>query len=326
MRRIAAAVLLAAAPLAAQTATVPEVFAGVLAGSGSYFPFARTRGRIQTWYAGLWVPRGIKTIREVGWRQDRWTKTGATTHRVEIVLDNNKLSFAQLGAVFAKNLSAPVTFFSLKTVSLPALNPPLDPGRPAAWIKGDRPFVYTGPNLLVQVTIRTKTTYATVPGLGFDAYFMGRQPFHFSSHQSCGGALKGSDAGPYWVLDLTGAPPKSAVLFLVGVRPLPLDLGGLFGVGCHAVVEPVLAVGLQADATGAARLQIPYAPAPLGLAALAQVLHPARTSSGFATTNAAHAILSGQGVSTHLYNWSRDGSIADTGPFATNRGTVLLVR
>ncbi|GEM_PF-6021845 len=318
----------AASPLAGQSRvyTIPEAFHGSFAAGGSYFPFARTRGLIQTWYSGSQIPRGLKTMKEIGWRQDAWTKTGATTHRAEIKLENTKIGFTGLQATFAKNLVSPTTFFSMKTISLPALGAPVDPDKPAAWIKGDRPFTYTGPNLLVQVDVRTKTTYASVPGLGFNSFAMGRRPMHWISHRSCGGKLAGIDAGPYWQIDLSGVKPKSPAALLVGLRLLPVDLGSLFGRGCRAVVEPLLVIPTATDALGKARFLLPYAPAPAALVAHAQVLHRGATSTGWATTNAVHSILSWNGVSTYLYNWSRDGSIAESGPFPTNRGTVLLVK
>jgi len=45
-----------------------------------------------------------------------------------------------------------------------------------------------------------------------------------------------------------------------------------------------------------------------------------------ATTNAVHSVFGEKHLSDYLFNWSRDGTVAEWGPYPKSRGTILLYR
>jgi hypothetical protein len=47
---------------------------------------------------------------------------------------------------------------------------------------------------------------------------------------------------------------------------------------------------------------------------------------GWGTTNTTHSVLGGAGLATYVYNYTVDGPVAQYGPYATDRGAVLLFR
>ncbi len=334
-RFLFAAFACAAGALPAQTLTpvqktVPEVLTGVFAPGVNVLPLGRTRGLIQTWYAGSQVPKAAKVWREIGWRMDEKSfLKSAQTHKLEVVLGNTKADFKSLNTTFAANLGTSTVFFSLKTVSFPVFTGWTKPDQPSLYLKGDRPFVYTGPNLIVQVKIRTGSGFSTILKNYADALTMGSgDTFLASTRTSCGGTLKAEfdTTQKLWKLLVSGAKANSLFLVMIGQHLLPVDVGPVFGKGCSFAVDPVFILPLTTNASGAASFSAAVPSGTTGLALFAQGFHPAKSRTGFETTNLTHSLLSDAGLVNYLYNWSVDGPQAQYGPYPTNRGAVLLIR
>ncbi|MFQ5506969.1 MAG: hypothetical protein ACE5F1_19530, partial [Planctomycetota bacterium] len=331
---LAAVCLTARGEAQGHTRSLPEVYSGHYAPGVRALPFARTKGLVQYWYRGAELPPGI--IKELGWRADDFTRASSQKQRLEITMDNSKLSFASLSKTFDDNLSLQaLVFLRMKTLRLPAQNRPSDPDLPALWIKGDRPFVYRGPNLLIEVEILTELTPRST------AYFVDAMSMDYRStlssvsERSCGGRLvAGYDVSTSrFSLSLQGAGASSIAIFLLGTEnaklggsiPLPLDLGFLGLEGCVLGLDPLAVAGLPTDGLGRAVLGIPFSLPAQSLVVHSQVVHRTQ-SKGLATTNVTHSILGSRGLCNMLYNWSRFSPEAQYGPYATNRSSILLWR
>lgn len=327
------------APVQAQARprTIPKIFAGNYGPTANLAPLGRTKVFIQTWYRGDNLQLGLPVL-ELGWRVHNTISAAAQAHTMEIVLGSTPATFSTLSKTFAANLGpAPVTFLALTTVNLPAQAQPADPDQPAVWIKGNRPFVFQGPHLLVQVDVQSAAA-PTSTGYNCNSFTMASAStsFFLTAEKSCAGAsLQGSHANGQLTLSLTGAPPSTPVFFLIGLDnarlggsvPLPLDLGFLGMTGCVLALDPFLSFGASADATGAAAPVFPVALPPESLVLSFQALHlTAANPAGIGTTNRMSTILGGAGLCTYLYNWTVFGPTAESGPFAGNRGAVILLR
>ena len=333
--RLAILVLLFSATLSAQkqthTTTIPEFFTGVNGTGINWLPMGRTRTFIQTWYRGdsfklmkpLWF--------EMGWRiSPRVTSAPATAHKMEIILSNTSKGFSNLSKTFSQNLAAgskTTVFVKMKTINFPAITKvQTNPEVPAVWIKGDRPFLYSGPNLIVQVDVQTMSTYASINRYQADAYSMGSSAtgsIHRTVDKSCGGTLSASFVSPTLSLNLVGGANTGFAVFVIGIHRLPVDVGFLFGQNCTWVVDPILLFPTTLS-SGAASLSGPIGPQANTLLLYAQAFHT--IAGGIGTSNATHSLIGGKGLSTYLYNWTRDGLIAQSGPFSSNRGAIILVR
>ena len=324
-------------PLAAQPSpahTIPKVFSGTYAPGAHSLPLARSRGFTQFWYRGSDLPPPL-LVRAIGWRVDEDTTVQAMSLKLEIVLSNTAKTATNLSMTFADNLQKQVLFSKMRWWNLPVQNRPSNPDHPALWMTGDRPFIFTGPNFIVQVDHQTTTVPITT--LYFtDGYAMPVTPhFHMTSGKSCAGTdlIASFDTGAStYTLSLAGAPANvPAVLFLgtenrrLGTARLPLDLSAFGAPGCWLGLAPIISIPLKTDASGRLLLT---AKARLRNSTLYSQA-ATRTNSnvlGYATSNVAHSILGNQGLSTYLYNWSRFGPQAQYGPFLTNRGVVTLLR
>jgi hypothetical protein len=328
---------LSSLPAQSHTRTVPKVFTGWHAGSAHTATLARTRFFIQTWYRGdnLQSPSPIS---QIGWRVHSNTVAPAQLHTLEIVLTSTTATFSTLSKTFTSNLGNDATvFFTLKQVNLPAQNLPSDPDAPALWLLGDRPFVYRGPHFLVQVDVQSSTVPSSTPYLT-DGYEMTMpdQTKHSVTERSCAGGIGVDYASGRWNLDVAGARPNGAVLFLIGREnttaaggavSLPLDLSPLGMTGCILGVDPIILVPLAAGPTGRASLSIPVVAGPETIIVHAQALISTNlTPVGFGTTDVAHSLLGGIGLSNYVFNFSRFTPTAEYGPFPYNLGEIILLR
>lgn len=327
---------LLAAPLGAQTLTpsLPRCFAGWDAPEDNWLPLGRTRGFLQTWYHGSNL--AMSKIAEIGWRLDARAIAPATTHVLEITLANTKKAFSDLSTTFANNLgAAPVVFVKLRSMVFPALTGRQGPNTPSLWIKGDQPFVFTGPNLVVQVDIRSDHRFGYISNYKTDSYFF-EQPIHGTTGKGCARAsLAASVESGRWTVDMRDLPAQGVGIFLIGFDhlfatggvPLPLDLTAFGMKGCSLNIDTTLVRARVADGKGTARFQLPIPRLPIPLTVHAQGVELVTSNSaGLATTNAVHSVLSKEYLSTYLFNWQRDGPVAEFGPYSNNVGQVLLVR
>ena len=336
---LASALLIATVGAQNAAQTLPRVFSQQYAPLANQLPLGRTKAFVQYWYRGDNLLSG-QSVQSIGWRVDENTVIGSTPITIEVVLDNSPATFANLDRTFANNLSqAPVTFFSMKTVSLPAQAKPSNPDAPAAWLPGDVPFAFVGPNLIVQCDVQTSIVAAST-GYDVDAYAMSTAvtELHGQGGPSCAGSTLTASfdrSTATYALTLRRAPANSPVMLMFGTRntvlsstgdQLPLDLGSIGMPGCRLGVDPDLFLPAMADAGGSL-----VAPLVTGwtssMMLFAQVAHPTTGNPmGLATTNVATSVLGYQGLNTYLYNWTSFGPTAEFGPFDSNRGPVLLIR
>jgi len=324
------------APAGAQTSThpitVPKVFTGTYGTTTNAYPFARTYGYFQIWYRGDSL-KAPKPVLNLGWRAAPGITVQAQQLKLQIVLSSSTQGFSNLSKTFAANHGKDrAVFFKLKTLNLPAQSSPANPDVPAIWIKGDAPFLFKGPNLVVDVDIQ-QTTTATSTQYRSDAYTGGN--ILRSAEKSCGqSSLAGSYSGTKLTYTLSGAPPKVPLLFLLSTRnqtiggmiPLPLDLSPLGMKGCVLGVDPILALAGTTDSAGSALFSGNLDPAGDTAMLFAQAVHASPANpAGLATTNVVNALLGTAGLSTYLYCWTTVGPTATSGPYTTNRSPVLMV-
>ncbi len=336
----AALVGVSAVPAIAQSApherTIPKVAAGAFGGSTNALPFGRTQGFIQTWYRGdsLPIPHPITTI---GWRAARGSTAAGIAFDVEVLLTSTTTTFSTLSPTFANNLGTDAAVvFARRVLTLPNQSGAQDPNQPVMWMPLDRPFIFLGPHLIVQTDVQTSTPPAATPY--FNDAMLSSGPLvatFLTSSPGCGGLLSGTYATGNVSVTATGATPNAPVSFLLGadhtrfagVVPLPYRLDALGMTGCLLGVDPLVSLTVIADGGGAARLTFPYAIAGPSEIAYFQGVHAsAATPAGLATTNVLHAILGGSDLIGYVYNWTVFGPTAQYGPYASNRGSVMLIR
>jgi hypothetical protein len=333
----AAVAISAGAHAAAQAhaVTLPKVFSGAFAPGGNQLPLGRSRAFVQFWYRGddLAPPRAVQRL---GWRPDETLSTPVQPQTLEIVLSSTTRGFDSLDVRYASNLGTDATVFAaLRGYQLPPLSPPHDPDRPALWMPGDRPFLWSGPHLLVQVDVRT--TFLPFPtGYAADGYAtaLPGDDLHAFSEPSCGGAtLRASSDAVSYVLRVRGAPPNQPLTVLLGVEnrmlgplPLPLALDSLGMTGCVLALAPLAALSASSGADGTAVLTLRRPPGQQSVAVHAQAAHgTTRNPAGVAATDCTHSVLGALGLGNYVYSWDSFGPVAEYGPFQTSRGAVLLV-
>ncbi len=305
------------------TRTFPDIYTGSYAGSGNAFPMGRTKGFIQFWVRGDTFP-GMAPVLQVGWRV--YQTGSAHKEKIEIVMDSVTVGFATLSKTFASNLTASKTvFLALKDVNFPAITvKPTNPDVPAVWIPGDKPFVRLPTrDVIIQVDIQTETTPRSI-GYYADSIRSAQNSF-INSDPSCGGKMTGSYSGTTLGIAHRGAPPGATALFLIGLKLFAADLGALIGPGCNLHVNPLFVLALPTDASGNAALTANF---PIGatdtLALHAQAVH--LKNNALASSDVLHMSVGTAGLMTYLYNWTTFTSIAQYGPYTTNRGPVVLFR
>jgi len=334
---VAAIALALAASAGAQqpVETVPRAFSRSHAPGARVLPFGRTRCLVQYWHRGEGITHG--TVTELGWRADELTRCGSLDQRVQIRIGNVARGFGNLSRTFNENFDRGATaFLTAKTLHLPAQTKTNDPNVPAMWIKGDRPFVFTGPHLLVEVDVSTeakpRSTNYWADGLTMSKF----DTLQSKSGPSCGGSLTADyDYGHGSLrLSLAGGEPNRLALFLVGTdvvtfagHPLPLDLASLGMPGCWLGIAPLVILPTMMDAKARASLEFPIDLPEDSVAVHAQVVHERPTNAaGLVTSNVTHSVLGHAGLSNVLYNWDEFSPKAQFGPYASNRGTILLLR
>jgi hypothetical protein len=336
--RTALLLLAACAPLMAQpaphTTTSPAVFAGHFAPSANLAPHARSGGMIQFWQRGdNFTPSQV--ILAVGVRPQN--PVGATmTQSMEIVFDNATVGFSGLSPTFATNFSSAQTVvFARRNISLaPVITP--DANVPIVWMPLDVPWLFAGPHFLAQFDYGTAVSAVNTVHQS-DAYLMNlaHDTQHTQSSPSCGGTLTASydTSSTSYRLGLVNALANGFVLHMIsannrrfaGAVPLPLLLDSVGMVGCYLGLDPLVYIPSVADGTGSDNQFVPFTVPTTNTAILyAQTLHASAGPLGIATSNLANSLMGGVGLTNYLYNWTLDGPTAQYGPYATNRGPVLL--
>ncbi|MBK8979424.1 MAG: hypothetical protein IPM29_26290 [Planctomycetes bacterium] len=333
---LGAAVL--ASGLSAQAVrALPRSATDAFAGSTN-FSIPTVSFRAQYWFDATNLPT-TTTITALGIRVQRGAATLAATRPVEITVADTTLPFASYSPLFDQNLgAAPTTFLAPRNINFAANPPATDPNVAGAWFPGDRPLLFTGPNLVVDFRVGTSSGGASVPNDGLVMGTGAAATLHLQGRPSCGGTLAGAWAGNQWTLTATGLPARTAAAFdlgfenvdLGGVR-LPLDLTALGLPGCHLGVVPVASATVVADALGSATLTLPVSlPATGSLLISSQVVHALvqnpTSLADWGSTNAVHSTLGATGLCNALYALGSTATVAQQGPQPVNNSIVLLVR
>ena len=290
-----------------------------------------TQFTLQNWYSAEHLPIGT-VINAITFRGHPTLASDPYTSNLEITIENSSLGFGALSTQLANNLSpSAVVAFTRKSVATPALPPSTSPNDARNfWFVLDTPFVFTGPNLIIQIdeAQRVSTGWQSRQGLDMPGLAVHRQV----DHTSCGGNLQAQYDGASYDLTVTGAPANLPVWFMFGVdtaasaNPLPMDLASMGMPGCALGLDPFTLVAQPANASGTASMQVPFALPTHSAMISAQALHfDLNSSATFATTNTRSSVL-GQ-----LSSWSQvpsfNGVSALAGyPKAFNSGATLLIR
>lgn len=316
------------------TQALPRFATGVHQNASSQLPLGQTRGLMQSIYAGHNVR--TRTIREIAWRATQSAVAPAMTHRLEVVLANTRLRASQLSRDFARNLQGAQasTFFAASSVNMPALSGSSDPNRAMVWLKGQRPFVFAGPNLLVQTRTESSSALQSLRGRAVQAVDGGDTGAILHRYGwSCAGSLDIRYGRGGAQLSASGVAPGLPVLFMLGfdntsfagVVPLPMALDA-FGMGdCQLLVDPVLQVSIVANRSGVAELRVPIHTSLRELELHGQALHVLPQKRSFATTGAVQLVL-GASLCNEISSNAPRARLADRGPAASNRGVVMLYR
>ena len=290
-----------------------------------------THFTLQNWYSAEHLPIGT-VINAITFRGHPNLPSDAYTSNLEIKIENTSLGFGTLSTQLANNLSPnAVVAFTRKSVTTPALPASTSPNDARNfWFVLDTPFVFTGPNLIIQIdeAQRVSTGWQRRKGLDMPGLGVHRQV----DHASCGGNLQAQYNGASYDLTVTGAPANLPVWFMFGfdtaasLNPHPLDLTSFGMPGCALGLEPFTLVAQPTNTNGTASMQVPFALPVQSLMISAQVLHFDLNSPAiFATTNTRSSVL-GQ-----LNSWSQvpsfNGVNALAGyPKPFNSSATLLIR
>jgi hypothetical protein len=235
--------------------------------SGTGTVFGGTKGRMMGLYVAPLPSAG--PIFEFGFRGAPSTSaTQAFTLDVELTVESTSLTPAQLDKTFANNVGANRTvILPRQVINLPARSANASPHE-FVWFKPAQPFIFTGPNLLVDFkrfdsswssrTFRNDRTFSTTSG---NAATWG---------QGCGAATIDSSSSNSYLpgstvdFELSGAPASTAAIAFIGFNagewgpiPLPLALDGLGMPGCLLMVSPDLLFATGTDANGDAKVTLP---------------------------------------------------------------------
>jgi len=328
-----------AAPVTSQAqqnvAAVPNAFSGAYAnGPGPWSLNPNTQlypATLQWWYRGNSVG-GTGVIKYLGLRDTRGNPTVTATETMTAKLDNSSLGFGGLNKTWSKNLSPSATQVFSSKLNWQVGNGN-DPNKGIVWVPASTPFVFTGPNLLVQSVATAVTTSNNQP-FGFDALDQGvLSTVHSTFGRSCGGQLAASYMNNRFGLTVTGAAPNRPVTFAIGFnserfnqQSLPMDLTPLGMQGCDLNIAPLLYAYATADKTGTATFSAPYTLPLASIMVKVQAHHPsAKTTLGIATTNATTSVVGSAGLCNGLY--ALGGSqTASGGPYLYNSAPILLLR
>ena len=296
---------------------------------GRLDPIADSPRVDQHWFAGFNLPNPY-IITETAARVDNSINTStASTYKLTIVLENTKLGFSQLNPTPSKNLTtAAVTVFDA-IVSYPSIAASTNPNVVHGWAKHTRPFVFRGPNLIVQRTLVSQPNKPSGARRvdGFNTKNI--SSFHARAGKTCGGQLAAAHTGTNYVVTANSVPASKPVILMfsaenvrLGALRLPIDLTPAGFTGCELGVVPQVFVPIAANASGIASLSVPFQIPQTSTLISVQALHPKGTS-GWATTNVVNSVIGKAGLCNYL-RVDKRGSVPPA--TANQTGLVLLVR
>lgn len=308
--------------------TIPKVFHNVFGEQAWTIDGTFSAYVYQQWFHGDNFERGQR-ITAIALRPQQRMASAAHSESLEYKMEDTSLGFAQIGTAMAKNISSSATVvFKKKLIKVPARGNAQHPFD-AVFLALDAPFVFKGPNFILQAAATSRSTGA----VHFDGATMNSPFLHRRSPSSCGATLLSNSTPSDYILDVYTAPPQAPLFFMLGLEnvaagPLrfPLDLTPIGMNGCFLGFDPLVFAAVKSDANGHAKLTVPYQQSAEVRVIHAQVLHATKSNAvGLATSNTAAAVIGDKGLFRGVF--SLDGVTACCGfPRATNSGTVYLLK
>ncbi|MCB9891947.1 MAG: hypothetical protein H6832_18960 [Planctomycetes bacterium] len=301
-------------------------YGGVLS---TWDPTAQGNRVEQIWFRGDQIKTAL-VINESGLRAHGTNTSGAVTFTYGLVLDNSTAAWTAMDPDPKKNLTATAATVFNNTLNLPARGAGVDPNDVHMWVKHSRPFVFTGPHLILQHTF----TPGAVSGLlRMNAGNSSSGSLMLTSGNTCGGTLSTTYSSGTYTMAVKGAQANAACLFMIGAEkvlfagsvPLPVDLSGLGMTTCELGLEPVFSLPAVTDGTGAASISAPFTlkAADTDVWSIQAMHQTTSNSAGWATTNVMTSILGTVGLMRSL----RVDNRGTNGPSTFNSVSIItLVR
>jgi hypothetical protein len=233
---------------------------------------AESDGRAQYFHVAP-APSGFM-VTAVGFRRGAGTTTvGGFTITTEMVLADTTIAPGTIGTDFAANLAGSsnvTTVFPQGPINIPVLDALTSP---TEWIDipTNAPWMYTGPNLLVDID-----TFGVTSGtenLSVDRCLDSTSGAVKAYGQGCGSAdidideINSTDnylPGTSILLELFNAPTNTLAAAIAGFSPavysgipLPLDLSPIGMPGCYMLTSLEALIPQPTDAAGAANVTVP---------------------------------------------------------------------
>ncbi|MCA8969082.1 MAG: hypothetical protein KDC95_04840 [Planctomycetes bacterium] len=331
---VAACLYVLSASVCAQVTPHARALPAALTGSyggvlSTWDPTAQGNRVEQLWFRGDQIKTAL-VINESGLRAHGTTTSGAVTFNYGLVLDNVSSAWSAMDPDPKKNLTATAATVFNNTLNLPARGAGVDSNDVHMWIKHTRPFVFTGPNLILQ--------HAFTPGavsglLRMNAGNSKSGSLMLTSGNACGGTLSAAYTNGTYTMAVKGAQANSACLFMLGVDkvlfagsvPLPVDLSGLGMTTCELGLEPIFSLPAVTDGTGAATIAAPFTlkTADTDVWSVQAMHQTTSNTAGWATTNVMTSIMGTVGLMRSL----RVDSRGTNGPSTFNSVSIItLVR
>jgi hypothetical protein len=264
--------LLLAAAAAAQTSEVLPLsrHATTWGGNnGTGTLFGGTKGISQNLYIAPFATD--QKVVSVGFRRTAGTTAYAALQLdFEVLLSSTTANLSTLSATFASNLGTDATVVVPRgIINVPARGPN---SSPADWVDlpANAPWVFNGPNLIVQAKAFASTWTST--GYRCDRVFERTTAGESIAYGTgCGPATATTTstapsymAGSTITFSLASAPASQPAFLMLGADltqwlaiPLPFDLTPLGMNGCWLLTSPDLTFGGITSGTGAASVQLP---------------------------------------------------------------------
>jgi hypothetical protein len=260
---------------------VPPEYTNMWGGNnGSGVGFGTSTNRVQALYIAPVNPNTV--LFGVGFRRTVGTSaSSAFSVNMTVSFSSTTRTLSTLSSTFATNVGTDATVIFNGVLKVPAM-PANVSAASFVTIPASKPWLYKGPNLLVEAQTGT---YVTGTGVRMDRCFersTAGQAMSFG--QGCGSATIGSTGaympGNSFSITLSGAPARQPVLPIIGLNSgtgIPMDLTPIGMTGCQMLTNMDLPQPFMiTDASGAASMgpyQVPNVPGIGGLGVAFQWLY-----------------------------------------------------
>jgi len=314
---------------------IPAEYTNMWGGNnGTGLGFGGTGRRMQALYI---APVRTKTVLfGVGFRRTVGTSTSAAfSLNMEVAFSDATATLTTLSSTFTTNVGSNATTIFKGAVNVPAM--PVNVSAASfVTIPAGKPWLYSGPNLLVEVK---STTFVSGAGFRMDRCFERTNAGAAMSFGSgCGSATIGS-SGSYmpsnsFSITLNSAPAKQPVLPIIGLdsgTSIPMDLTPIGMTGCQMLTNMDLPQPFMiTSATGAASMgpfQVPNAPGIGGIGIAFQWLYadPNASNPLKALATGGRLVHLGPIICKNRYVYSFSSATAATGTVQAG-GPIALIK